>query len=149
MPVNDNLDALVDEFDAVWHAGGSPGIGEFLIRFTGQNQEQLLEQLLPIDIEYQLKSGNEVSAESYNQFGERAVAIAADAIEQSGQHLESLIGGPNETVPPQQYPENADGYEPQQIDQYHLLKKIGEGGMGSVWLAEQREPVVRLSLIHI
>jgi tetratricopeptide (TPR) repeat protein len=29
------------------------------------------------------------------------------------------------------------------IDRYHLLQEIGQGGMGEVWLAEQKEPVRR------
>ncbi len=50
--------------------------------------------------------------------------------------------GPNQgpeltqTVPPKEVAGSV-------IDRYHLLQKIGEGGMGEVWLAEQKEPVRR------
>ncbi|MCA9172616.1 MAG: hypothetical protein KDB23_33355, partial [Planctomycetales bacterium] len=32
---------------------------------------------------------------------------------------------------------------------YKLLEQIGEGGMGAVWMAEQREPVKRLVAIKL
>jgi non-specific serine/threonine protein kinase/serine/threonine-protein kinase len=35
------------------------------------------------------------------------------------------------------------------IGRYHLFHRIGEGGMGEVWLAEQREPVRRRAALKL
>ena len=44
----------------------------------------------------------------------------------------------------------AAGEQPgDRIDRYKLLQKIGDGGMGTVWMAEQREPVVRKVALKI
>ena len=37
----------------------------------------------------------------------------------------------------------------QMIGRYKLLEKIGEGGFGEVWMAEQREPVKRRVALKI
>jgi tetratricopeptide (TPR) repeat protein len=46
--------------------------------------------------------------------------------------------------------ETSTGEEPgTQIGRYRLLEQIGEGGMGTIWLAEQREPVKRRVALKI
>src|SRR5262249_12671819 len=51
-----------------------------------------------------------------------------------------------EPEPPRPIPEEALGTV---IGRYKLLEKIGEGGFGSVYLAEQREPVRRRVALKI
>ena len=63
--------------------------------------------------------------------------------------------------PPAEHPENAEGEFATRtaasteaasgvvIGPYHLLELIGEGGMGEVWLAEQKQPVRRRVAIKL
>jgi non-specific serine/threonine protein kinase/serine/threonine-protein kinase len=46
-------------------------------------------------------------------------------------------------------PSETLGSPNRKIDSYYLTDMIGEGGMGEVWLAEQREPVRRRVAIKL
>jgi serine/threonine protein kinase len=60
--------------------------------------------------------------------------------------LEAVLTGPFLPAASPQVPEDRPDTR---IGPYKLLQKIGEGGMGTVWMAEQTEPVKRLVALKI
>ena len=74
----------------------------------------------------------------------RAVEVLLRAHERAGAFLEAKDAGPGATVdePVTERPGTV-------IGPYKLLEQIGEGGMGSVWMAEQQAPVRRLVALKV
>lgn len=152
------IDQLCDEFDSEWaewapHAekGTRPSISAFLEQCPESVRDELLENLIPIDVEYRQTKKESVKAADYLSFGAQALAIASRAIQEI-----RLDNDPESAV--DAHPSNSGstkiGSHTSQTfsfashrgdkketlaNRYRMLRQIRQGNLGRVWLADDQE----------
>ena len=102
--------------------------------------EQILEELLQLDADQQRSRIEEIAAEQPDLARELQGLIAASEFDD----LRTLEG----TELMERSGDGEDRGRPS-ISRYRVLQRIGEGGFGTVWLAEQTEPVRRQVAIKV
>ena len=137
------LDELCNEFEEKWSVEVQSAIGVFRQRIEEPYRDRLQQMLLEVDLELRQKAGQVVSPGDYKDLGQAAVDYVRGLLEVDS----------DETIPPNQSALSEDATiarmeqhqesSARQIGPYKLLQQIGEGGMGSVWMAEQEKPVRR------
>jgi serine/threonine protein kinase/formylglycine-generating enzyme required for sulfatase activity len=108
------INRVCDEFEAVYRAGGSPRLEEFVARFA-EGAPALLEHLIPIDVAYRRRRGERPALDDY----------AARFPELDRDRLGELLRTGDPPFPPA-------------LGEYDLVRRIGAGGMGVVYLARHR-----------
>ena len=142
---NQSIDEIRDEFRTVWNSTARPWIIDYLLRVSADDRHALIVSLLEIDIQSRLERGESPEPDDYFQFGSRVVQRAAEIIRLF------KTGDPDAT---RTISHTVIGNRParttlRRIGPYHLVREIGRGGMGSVWEAEQTEPVQRRVAVKV
>ena len=123
----DRLDRICDEFEERFERGDEGRFDIDLEALTESARQIYVQEIVTVDAELRRQRGEQPSAGEYKkQFPSYGAAITL-ALEVSE--------APSA-------PDREQAVAPV-VDRYRLLEKVGEGGMGVVYLAEQREPVRR------
>lgn len=148
------FDRLIDEFERELKSENSPDIESYVSQFPAELLDPMTRELISLEIFYRAKRGNDVLASDYDRFGAASVAYAQKTLLKIRAANSVLVQDSSLTLADRQeseiLTEDIEGLTPARvIGPYQLVKKIGEGGMGTVWLADQEEPVRRRVAIKL
>jgi serine/threonine protein kinase len=162
------IDDCCDQFEADLRAGNSPDIADYLSQVDLPHRPQMLRELLVLELEL---LGPEKFVESAMRYRKEVLPEFDHVIEeclaaQTAGELHSLSLRPKSkhlvsaddtymTIAQEDAAAKAAQEASQSVSStkrmgnYKLLQVIGEGGMGSVWMAEQEKPVRRRVALKI
>lgn len=129
-----SFEETIARFEQAWHQKGQPNLDDFLPD-EGLLRTKLLEELVSIDIEFRQRRGESVdTAEYQKRFSEQK---AKDVL--SGN--QSTVSLTQETVAWRQ----TDAQKVEETDipatfgRYRIVKALGQGAMGAVYLAHDQQ----------
>src|SRR5271165_403555 len=139
------VDAVCQRFEAELRDGYAPRVEDFVAQADSPQRVALLRELIALDVELRRDRGERPDPRHYRaRFPDRDAGITAVFDPESA----SSVGGgssPTDISATQLL----TGVSPSHVGPYKLLRQIGEGGMGVVYMAEQESPIRRRVALKI
>ena len=137
------VDDFALQFDQAWRSGTQPRIEDYLVSVAEPRRGLLLGELVRVERQRRRGRGEDPSpAEYHRRFPDDAPVIDA------------ALGLPPADSPgveaaPRDAPQPAAEGPGSRIGPYKLLQKIGEGGMGIVYMAERMTPFRQMVALKV
>ena len=137
------IDEICDSFESAWNIHAVDEIERRVSDVPAFHASYLFEELLRVDIACRRQHDQEPDWADYDRRFPQFAGILAKACHEYHQSETSLPAT-------QVHPADDDTINiSRQFGTYRLIRQIGSGGMGAVYLAEQMEPVKRLVAIKM
>ncbi|MEM9825799.1 MAG: serine/threonine-protein kinase, partial [Planctomycetota bacterium] len=138
------IEEICERFKASWQAGVPLQIESLLLEERDLDDRRLLRLLLDIELENRRISGDVPQLGDYQARFEQHREIVAEAFANSTgtEKLTSRNALPETDIASNDDPPSKQIETLSRIGPYSILQPIGRGGMGQVYLAEQRMPVI-------
>ena len=129
------IDRICEDFRRKWISPDPASIKAQVGRAPLELRKPLLRRLLQAEVKLTLQSGMHPDESIYIDAFPHEQSLIESLLEDS----DSTIGGPTSSA----FIRGPVVTPSRKIGPYKLLQLIGEGGMGTVWMAEQEEPINR------
>lgn len=160
------IEKICSEYRQHWNGSIRPSLAKFLQGVDREDEPDVVAALIAVDLEQFEKTGSRPSPDQYDSLSERASEIVCQKLEKAfpNEDLSHFRGNmsfesQSETILQDSEQdvesEDLDGtfqshgafankeYHSEFAGRYKLIKQIGTGGMGAVWMADQQAPVRR------
>lgn len=133
----ERIESICSRFEDESGRGGPTQLESYLAGVQGEERSELLRELLVLDIELRKQRGHEPSVADYAYLASPDdQTVVRSAFEETQVDLDRVV--PSDTAHDRSIPEAH-----RQLGPYSVRERLGEGGMGTVYLAEQHEPIER------
>ncbi len=151
----DEIHRIRGQFVQQLRENRNPSIESQLAVATESIRRPLFVELLKIELEHQSPSDATLASDNYearfpnfkNEIGRAIAGLPQCTVASANTNLMSGSDTPQSPLLATTGPVGlASGV---QIGPYKLLQPVGEGGMGTVWMAEQKQPVRRIVALKV
>ncbi|HEY7428426.1 MAG TPA: serine/threonine-protein kinase, partial [Gemmataceae bacterium] len=163
-----SLDTVVGRFNQLWLDGARPVLDDYLVNLDADCRLAVLAELVHVELEFRLKAGERVRVEEYlkrypeldrpdvlhslvvaeyrlrqrrepgltaGEYGERFPRHAQELSKRLDATIPTGLGMPPTVVNGRR----PAGPLPERFGRYRILKRLGQGGMGTVYLAHDSQ----------
>ena len=131
------IDEICEAFEQQWAAGQRPDLTEFLSQVAESDRTLLFQELVSTEVDWRNKRGESLGAQEYVDRFPELQSVIQHVFGDKWENDETISAASSPQMHTQVPHQGSSSYDlPELFGRYKIIKALGKGGMGAVYLAE-------------